>query len=625
MRRSICITEPSSCLAGEVQTWKFSYTPATPIPKGARLRFDLTSKGRPFDWQAPQVNPKEKKNLIWAELPGGKTLAAKEVVKPDSLVPLYEFILPLELKAGDVFSIYMGKGAGNQSQTLVQRRRPFNLYIDARGKTEFRETEVFTIDVRGNLLKNIRVMVPSIVVKNKRFDVLVRFEDEYGNLTSFAPEGTLIELTYEHLRENLNWKLFVPETGFLSLPNLYFNEVGVYKLQLQNLKTGDKYYSAPVKCFAESPFSLYWSLLHGESDKVDSSESIEACLRHFRDEKGLQVFASSPFESAEETPNDMWKSISSQIAEFNEEQRFSAFLGFQFLGEGPEEGLRQIIYAKDVKPILRKKEAKTSNLKKIYKTSTPKELLSIPCFTMAKGVQTNFKEFNPEFERVVEIYNAWGSSECTAKEGNTRPIRGNKNGYSEAEEGSLLKALRQNCRFGFVAGGLDDRDIYSELYESDQEQYSPGLTAILAIEQTKEALYQALVNRSCYATTGEKIVLGFTIAGASMGAELDAKIKPGLQINRYIVGYAAGTAPLKEVVILRNGTPLKTYHPKEYHFEFILDDSEPLIKSLLASPDDRPPFLFYYLRVTQQDGHIAWSSPIWIDSPDTVMKKGKKS
>ena len=30
---------------------------------------------------------------------------------------------------------------------------------------------------------------------------------------------------------------------------------------------------------------------------------------------------------------------------------------------------------------------------------------------MGKGLQYDFKDFNPDFERVVEIYNAWGSSE----------------------------------------------------------------------------------------------------------------------------------------------------------------------------------------------------------------------
>lgn len=626
MRRSICFCEPQAALAGVVGTWKFSYTTATALPKNTRLKFDLLSKGRDIDWEIPDADPKGKRNLIWATLPSGKTINAKEVEIAGNYAPAFEFTLPAEIKAGDTFHIFLGypskskeesEKKGNTGQKVVQRRRPFHLFIDPKGKGDYREPEVFAMDVRGNVLSNIRIIAPSIVSRNKRFDVTVRFEDEFGNLTSNAPEGTLIELSYEHLRENLNWKLFVPETGFINLPNLYFNEPGIYKIQLRNTRTNEKFFSAPIKCFAEYDKSIYWGLLHGESEKVDFTENIEACLRHFRDEKALQFFASSTFENVEETSNDLWKVISQQIAEFNEEGRFTTFLGFQWFAPLAEEGLRQIIYLKDNKPILRKKDSKSSSLKKIYKSHTPKDLISIPQFSMGKGLQTTFIDFTPEYERVVEIYNAWGSSECTEKEGNPRPITINgKTGITETEKGSIRKALNQNCRFGFVAGGLDDRGIFSEFFESDQVQYSPGLTAIIAIEQSRDALIMALHNRSCYATTGERMILGFAIAGAAIGSELTTKAKPGLVFNRHITGYVAGTAPLTEVSIIRNGKVLHTFKPDGALFDFAWDDTEILSKIVLTSPDERPPFVYYYLRVIQEDGHIGWASPIWIDYND---------
>lgn len=631
MRRSICQCEPIATFAGETGTWKFTYSTATPLPKGTRLKFDILSKGRPIDWQVPQVNLKEKKNLIWAEVPGGKILAAKEVQLPDAYVPAYEFTLPSEIKAGDSFSIFLGTpetqklDKGNRCQTLVQRRRPFNLFIDPKGKGDYKEPEIFTMDVRGNKLQNIRIIVPSIVAKNRRFDVTVRFEDRFGNLTNNAPEGTLIELSYEQLRENLTWKLFVPETGFLNLPNLYFNEAGVYRIQLLNTQSKEKFYSSPIKCFADTDRSLYWGLLHGESERVDSTENIEGCLRHFRDERALQFFATSPFESAEETSNDVWKAVSLQVAELNEEMRFATLLGFQWFGNVPEEGLRQIIYTKDNRPLLRRKDSKSNNLKKIYKSHTPKEFISIPCFSMGKGFETTFEDFTPEYERVVEIYNAWGSSECLEKEGNLRPIAPEgKAGVVESEKGSIRKALARNARFGFVAGGLDDRGIYSGFFENQQAQYTPGLTAIFAIEQTREALLQALHNRACYATTGERIVLGFFIAGSAMGTELSTKTKPGLVFNRHITGYVAGTAPLKEIALIRNGKTVHQFPTKESALDLEYDDMTNLGELVLASPDERPHFVYYYLRVVQEDGHIAWSSPIWIDYPDMAASASKK-
>lgn len=399
MRRSICYCEPTLALAGDVNTWKFSYTTSTSLPKGTRLKFDLLSRGREIDWEVPSVNIKEKKNVIWAETPEGKVIPAKEIKKTEDLTSSFEFALPSEVKAGDTFSILMGttdknkeevRKKGNRCQTSIQRRRPFYLYIDPKGKGDYREPEVFTMDVRGNVLKNIRIIAPSLVAKNKRFDVIIRFEDMFGNLTNNAPEGTLVEVSYEHLRENLNWKLFVPETGFINVPNLYFNEPGIYKIQLRNLKNHEVFFSAPIKCFAETDKGIFWGMLHGESEKIDSAENIESCLRYFRDEKNSQFFATSCFENVEETSNEVWKAICTQIAEFNEDYRFITLLGCQWFNEAPDEGLRQLIYSKDNKPILRKKDMKTNTLKKIYKSHTPKDLISIPSFTMAKGMETTF-------------------------------------------------------------------------------------------------------------------------------------------------------------------------------------------------------------------------------------------
>lgn len=624
MRRSICYCEPNHALAGDPSTWKFIYTTANNLPKGAKLRFDLESKGRPIDWQIPE--PKGRSNTIWAELPGGKTISAARVDNPQSLTPSFEFTLPVELKLGDSLTIII---KDNSAQKLVQRKRPFYLQIDPKGKGDYKESETFFLDVRGGPLKTLKIIAPSLVSRNKRFDVIVRFEDIYGNLTSNAPEGTLIDLSYQHLRENLNWKLFVPETGFIALPNLYFNEPGIYKIQLRNLKTKEQFFSPPIKCLPEGALSLYWGLLHGESEKVDSRENIETFFRHMRDDRSLQFFATSPFDSEEETSNELWKNISIQTAEFNEDDRFVALLGFQWLGNPKEEGLRHFLYAKDMKPILRRKDTKSNSLKKIYKTSNPKEMIAIPSFTMGKSTVYDFNDYNAEFERVAEIYNAWGSSENTAKEGNLRPISGGRNGIQETGEGSLQKALNQGCRFGFIAGGLDNRGPFNTLFDADQAQYSPGLTAILAKEHNRASLFEALQARSCYATTGDRMILGFHIAGFTMGSELDTKSRPGLEFNRHITGYCIGTEPIEEAILIRNGKTFRSLEIKEGIIEFEVDDMDPLSEIALEPREDHPPFVYYYLRIVQENGHIAWSSPIWIDlsskSSPMNVKKVKKS
>lgn len=634
MRRSICSTEPSLLLAGSTGNWKFLYTTATNLPKNTKIRFDFASRGDELDWQIPSPNLKEKKNCIWGEVEGTLFSATQiDVDSPHS--PSYEFTLPIELKSGESFSLHVGtkeknpQENGNIAQKLVQRKRPFYLYLDPKGKGDYKEPEIFHLDVKGNHLHNLRIITPSLVSRNKRFDVIVRFEDQYGNLTSLAPQGTLIELSYEHLRENLNWKLFVPETGFLALPNLYFNEPGVYKIQLKNLQTKEVFYSSPIQCVSETTLHLYWGLLHGESDRF--LDNLDTFFRYMRDEKALQFVATSFFEIDQEGSLDSWKELQQKVSEFNEEDRFVSFLGFQWLGDVPEEGLRQFLYGKDGKPLLRKKETKSNSLKKIYKTHTPKELVSIPSLTMGSTTCYNFAEFDPVFEPVVEIYNSWGSSECTKKEGNKKPISSSRKGIAETKEGSCIAALNRGCRFGFVAGGTDHRGIYRSL--SEQTEYSPGLTAILAKEHSRAALIEALQARSCYATTGPRMILGLSIASHGMGSILETKSRPGLQFHRHLVGHVVGTTPLKEVLLIRNGEPLHSFPlVKQEKLEFTFDDPESLYDiALTPSPDEeRVPFIYYYLRIEQSDGHVAWTSPIWIDwnaqtTPMELLSQPKKS
>src|SRR3990167_4900068 len=196
MRRSICYCEPNMALAGDTANWKFTYTTANHLPKGTKLRFDLASKGRPSDWQIPRTQLKEKHNVIWLDAPGAKApIAGTEVQHPQTLTSSFEFTLPSELKPGDSFSIAMGSlektpQKGSFCQKIIQRKRPFNLFIDPKGKGDYKDPEVFYLDVKGNKLHNLRILAPSIVARNKRFDVIVRFEDAFGNLTSHAPEGT---------------------------------------------------------------------------------------------------------------------------------------------------------------------------------------------------------------------------------------------------------------------------------------------------------------------------------------------------------------------------------------------------------------------------------------------------
>jgi hypothetical protein len=79
-----------------------------------------------------------------------------------------------------------------------------------------------------------------------------------------------------------------------------------------------------------------------------------------------------------------------------------------------------------------------------------------------------------------------------------------------------------------------------------------------------------------------------------MGSEVADE--PSNELGIDVVGESA----LKKVDVFRNGDLHKRYAPRELAFRTHLKI-------------DSDPGSFWHVRVTQQDNHVAWSSPIWLD------------
>jgi len=93
-----------------------------------------------------------------------------------------------------------------------------------------------------------------------------------------------------------------------------------------------------------------------------------------------------------------------------------------------------------------------------------------------------------------------------------------------------------------------------------------------------------------------------------MGQELKGqknKSKRVLQVE------ACGTISIAEIDVVRNGRDIYIYKGDNIHKKFQWVDKEDF-KSVCLYGYDEMPFIYYYVRVVQEDGELAWSSPIWI-------------
>ena len=75
----------------------------------------------------------------------------------------------------------------------------------------------------------------------------------------------------------------------------------------------------------------------------------------------------------------------------------------------------------------------------------------------------------------------------------------------------------------------------------------------------------------------------------------------------------AGSYRIDRIELLRNNEVVFDTCPDDDVWEGVWTDTEPLAPLALTPTYsyDRP-FVFYYLRVTQGNRQMAWSSPIWL-------------
>ena len=140
MARSICKSHPAITLAGHSGNWNFIFIPGTNLPEKTILRFDILSDGDDDSWELPSAASNIKLNCIWLTVEDEKKIIPKAVMDGEKTV--YDFTLNRAVKAGEELIITMGSFGKasekkNTAQKYIQRRRPFHLYVDTKGKRQF--------------------------------------------------------------------------------------------------------------------------------------------------------------------------------------------------------------------------------------------------------------------------------------------------------------------------------------------------------------------------------------------------------------------------------------------------------------------------------------------------------
>jgi len=127
-------------------------------------------------------------------------------------------------------------------------------------------------------------------------------------------------------------------------------------------------------------------------------------------------------------------------------------------------------------------------------------------------------------------------------------------------------------------------------------------SGILAPGLTKRNILDALKKRRCYSTLDRNCILRFKVNGASMG---EVVAKPA----RAVAVMVAVTDPDTDDVISRielfeDGVIVQTDEPKSNRRRW----------NTRFRP--KPGKHFYFVKITQKDGNLIWSAPIWLTITD---------
>jgi hypothetical protein len=123
-----------------------------------------------------------------------------------------------------------------------------------------------------------------------------------------------------------------------------------------------------------------------------------------------------------------------------------------------------------------------------------------------------------------------------------------------------------------------------------------GKAAIFAPELTREALLDACRARHTYGTSGAKIFLDARVNGHLMGEKHPGSAGP-VEVTAKVIG----AGDIERVDVCRNNVFIYSCPGKGREASFKYMDTSPLDKTG-----------YYYVRVVQKDGELAWSSPVWL-------------
>lgn len=606
--RVALVEAPDRLEAGQLASFRFEYTAGEHgIAVGGALLF-LTP---PFwDWSDPQTrDPAAPGYCTVTTNASDVMIAARQVDR--SLLSIE--IGGRALAEGETIALHYGAGA---ARARVDRY------------AEHDSTFWFRVDGDGDGIGQLIEDPPSVDIQAAPATRLV------ATLTSTAQPGDPVQLNLALLDDFGNRargpakatiRKLIAGTDVLDFVEI--EERGHLQMQLEELPVGTwridataaigelelRARSNPLWVRAGAA-PIRWADLHGHSGLSDGTGTPDDFFVYARDVAALDIVALTDHDHwgvqrLDEEP-ELWGRIAASVARFHEPKRFVALHAYEWTNW--IHGHRHVLHFAAEGPIFSSLDENTDTPPELWDALRGMPALTFAHHSAGGPIATNWDYApDPLLEPLTEVMSVHGSSEAADS-----PQRI----YAALSGNFVRDQLERGYQLGFVGSG-DGHDGHPGLSHLDPKsgyRLSPGgrervgrggLAAVRCEALTRLSVLEALRARETYATSGPRILLETRIGERVnptriVASELAAGSEYALEIS--------GTAPIQRVVIVR-GRATESGIDVETDVVALREQGDLLDLQVSSLIGELPRGSWVYARIEQEDGALAWSSPVFVD------------
>tara|TARA_R100000027_G_scaffold53229_3_gene42075 strand:- start:1293 stop:3386 length:2094 start_codon:yes stop_codon:yes gene_type:complete len=514
------ITGEPSIQAGEYTTIDYTYEAQHPIDDsgGLKIVFRYAS-----DAGTPQFDDPKADNYCSVSTDGDCRISPRW--EPKAHTRPWDKTLIIQVSGGYldknqsirvIFGDQSGGSKGWRMQTFCEDSFEFKTLVDPYATYSHKELpESPIIKITPNKAARTVIIAPSTVSAGEAFDYYVKSEDIWGNPVS--PPKVITHKGYQ--REGIRW-----------------------------IKRGDVR-SNPIRVAKTEPkLKGFWADFHGQSEETIGTNTIDDYYKFAREFARLDIAGHQGNDF--QITDQFWSKIKKVSDQLNVSGEFVVFPGYEWSGNTPLGGDRNVYFLNKKGDIIRSSEELVPDSKySVAPTANDlfDQLKQQPeakpfCFAHVGGRYANLAQHDSELECAVEVHSAWGTFEWILWDAFERGYRVGICANSDGHKGRPGASYPGAGRFGSYG----------------------GLTCVLASKLTRQSVYKALQARHFYGTSGHRGILETKLMKddkTCLGIMGDVVSGTKTSETSYFTCNYHGTAPIEKIDLFNGSELITTYRP----------------------------------------------------------------